>query len=112
MRAVDPADCVREVIGVLILALIRGGRRANLKAGTAKREFVDGLRDAVRWTVDAEIGCGNRRNVQQVIVDVNEAEAEVIDQSRREEMCFVHGEEARSDRNVVGKVEVRRADAA
>ena len=48
----------------------------------------------------------------QTVVHAHVAEAEIVDQCRREQMRLVDAEKARGHRDVEGKIQVRGADAA
>jgi len=61
-------------------------RRSNLKDGTSERELVNRFVDVVRRPVDTHIRHCHGRHVDQTVVDVYEAEPEIIDQ-RGEKRC-------------------------
>jgi hypothetical protein len=79
MWTLHPADCVHKIEVVLNLKLVRGGRWPNLKSRRVECEFIDGLRDVVRWPVDSQICGRNRRRVQQTVVHPDIPKPEVVD---------------------------------
>ena len=112
MRPPHPADRVHEIERVLILKLVRGRRRPDLKAGTPERELVNGFRDVVCGPVDAQVRHCHGRHIDQAVVDVHEPKPEIIDERGREEVRFVHAKKPPAHGNVVGKIQIRGADTA
>ena len=111
--SLDPAHGVDEVVIVLGLKLVGRGRGTDLESrATEKREFVNGFRDAVGRPNDTQIVCRHRRDVYQAIVDAHVAEAKVIYKRSREQVRVIDAQETHVDRQVVGEVKIRSADAA
>src|SRR5579863_5940490 len=110
--ALYPANGVHEVDVVLVLRLVAERSGPDFKTGTLEDELVDGVGHAVGRAVDSQVGGGHRRHVAQDIVDVDEAEAEFIDEVRREQVSLGNIQEPRFDRGVKREVQRRRTDTA
>ena len=107
MRALDPTESIDDGNVVLGLRLIAEGSRADFEAGTGKDEFVNGISDAVGGAIDAQVAGGNWRNVVEVVVDVDKAEAQFVDEGGREKMGFGDVQETRVNGRIERKVEKR-----
>ena len=104
------AGCIQERVVVLQLALVRARSWAQLKG--REGELVDGFVKIVVGTVDTQIVDRHYGLINRDIVDVNEPKAELVYQSRAEQMGFGKTEKTVSHRLIQRKVKVCRADAS
>src|SRR6267378_6204483 len=92
VSSLDPARGVHEVVIVLSLELVRRRRGTQLEACAENAEFVDRRRHLVGRPDDAQIIGGYRGNVEEIVADVDQAEAELVHEGRRKQMRFAGGE--------------------
>ena len=104
VRALYPAYGIEKVVIILGLELVGWRRGAKLEAGGTKQaEFVNGGSDVVGGAIDAHIRDGNRRIVDQTVLDAHVAEAEVVDEGGRKQMGFRDAEETAGNGRSYGK---------
>src|SRR5215469_4673110 len=106
MRTANPAQVIDDVVVVLRLSLVGLRRRAELEPRGEKRELVDAAGQIVGGPLDSRVACGNGVEVVGRVVDMNEAEANVVDQPRREYMRFRDDENAVMNWQRVGKIQI------
>src|SRR4029077_18022978 len=104
-----PTQVVDNVVVVLRLGLIRLRRRSKLEARSEQSEFIDTARQVAGGSINANIRCGDWVYVVGGVVDVDQTEPDVIDESRREDMGFRDDEQAVVNRKLIGEVQVRSA---
>src|SRR5580704_13729192 len=73
-----PAHGVHKVVIVLVLRLVPEGGRSDFKSRALENEFINGVRHAVRRPVDSQVRRGDGWNVGQIVVNMHEAESELI----------------------------------
>ena len=113
VRALYPAYGIEEVVIILGLELVGWRRGAKLETGGTKQaEFVNGGSDVVGGAIDADICGGNRRIIDQTVLDAHVAEAEVVDEGGRKQMGFRDAEETAGNGQVVWEIQIGGADTA
>jgi hypothetical protein len=91
---------------LLGLKLVGWRSGAELESRRGERELVNAVGEIAGGTIDASIGGSYRIHVDAAVVDVDQAEAKVVDQLGGEKVSLGDAEETIVDGEVIGKVEI------